>query len=321
MLGKRQQNRLLTVANAQPPGPAGRFFIVHPIVLHFTAHQSASRRTVMKAENALTVSPTSGLSELKRAKSLIRLTESILGTPMPARNRTDEQGRKQGYWVEHDVFNDGDVCEGTYVDGEKHGHWVERDDKGYVCEGPYVDGKEQGHWVLRWGEGGDEEEGPFVDGKRHGHWVWRYTDNSGYLTVWKGPYVDGEKHGRWVWWGADISCETGEILFVNGKEHGHWNGKEYGHWVERLADGGVVEGPIVDGKRHGHWVFRWADGTVWEGPFVNHKTHGHWVFRSADGAVWEGPFVNDKKHGKWVWRFADGVVSETCWENGNPIDC
>jgi len=50
----------------------------------------------MKTKNAITVRPGPDLPALKRAKSLIRLTESILGkSTAPARNRTDEQGRKQ----------------------------------------------------------------------------------------------------------------------------------------------------------------------------------------------------------------------------------
>jgi len=37
-------------------------------------------------------------------------------------NKTDEQGRKQGYWVEEYLF--GDVREGPYVDGGQHGEWI-----------------------------------------------------------------------------------------------------------------------------------------------------------------------------------------------------
>jgi len=110
----------------------------------------------MKNKNAITVRPASGLSELKRAKSLIRLTESILGTPMPARNRTDEQGRKQGYWVER--LGDILVSEGPYVDGKEHGHWVKRWFGGkFVWEGPYVDGERHGQWILRFADGGVSE--------------------------------------------------------------------------------------------------------------------------------------------------------------------
>jgi len=102
----------------------------------------------MKSENPLTVRPTPALSELKRAKSLIRLTESILGKSIaPVRNRTDEQGRKQGYWVER--YADGAVFEGTYKDGKRHGHWVFRHANGNVFEGPYKNGKEHGKWVWR----------------------------------------------------------------------------------------------------------------------------------------------------------------------------
>jgi len=85
--------------------------------------QHKTRKYVTVCANCAEDGPASGLSELKRAKSLIRLTESILGKSIaPARNRTDEQGRKQGYWVER--HDDGTVFEGTYKDGKMHGHWV-----------------------------------------------------------------------------------------------------------------------------------------------------------------------------------------------------
>jgi len=123
----------------------------------------------MKTKNAITVRPGPDLPALKRAKSLVRLTESILGKSIaPARNRTDEQGRKQGYWVE-------------------------RSANGIVEEGPFVNGKKQGHWVLRFADG-HVEEGPFVGGKKHGHWVLRFADGE----VWEGPCVDGKWHGKWV---------------------------------------------------------------------------------------------------------------------------
>ena len=62
-------------------------------------------------------------------------------------------------------------------------------------------------------------------------------------------------------------------------------GKRQGRWVQRLADGGVQEGPFVEGKRQGQWVERWADGRVREGPFVEGFRHGRWVLRHADGST------------------------------------
>jgi len=154
----------------------------------------------MKTKNAITVSPAPGFPELKRAKNLIRITERILATPVPVRNRTDEHGRKQGHWVERD--DDGGVQEGAYKDGKRHGHWVFRfanGDVDTVEKGPFVDGERHGRWVMRRVHcfGGTVEEGPFANGKRHGHWVLRCATCTG-KTVERGSFVDGEKHGQWV---------------------------------------------------------------------------------------------------------------------------
>jgi len=202
----------------------------HKAVIHHAecGHTSPSpthrRRTVMKNKNALTVRSNPGLAELKRAGNLIRITERILGKSIvPGHNRTDEQGRKQGHWVER--WSDGSVFEGPYVDDKQHGHWIWRFANGNVHEGPYVDGKRHGRWVVRLADGA-VFEGPYVDDKEHGHWVERFADGG----VYEGPYVDGKRHG---------------------------------HWVERFANGDVWEGPYVDGKKHGHWVVRTPDGTEW----------------------------------------------------------
>jgi len=111
----------------------------------------------MKTKNVITVRPGPDLPALKRAKSLVRLTESILGKSIaPARNRTDEQGRKQGYWVERSA--NGIVEEGPFVNGKKQGHWVLRFADGEVWEGPCVDGKWHGKWVHRFANGGVKRE-------------------------------------------------------------------------------------------------------------------------------------------------------------------
>jgi len=117
----------------------------------------------MKTKNALTVRPDPGLPELKRAGNLIRITERILATPtVPARNRTDEHGRKQGRWTE---FVDGDVYEGSCVDDERHGKWVVRLAKGGVWEYSYVNGKLHGKSVV-WKANGDVIETCRENGKK-----------------------------------------------------------------------------------------------------------------------------------------------------------
>ena len=136
----------------------------------------------MKNKNALTVRPTPALSELKRAGNLIRITERILGKSIvPGHNRTDEQGRKQGHWVEQDAY--GNVFEGAYVDDKEHDHWVERWADGDVYEGPYVDGKEHGDWVERFADG-DAWKGQFVNGERHGRWVSWKPNGTEAVTHW-----------------------------------------------------------------------------------------------------------------------------------------
>lgn len=76
------------------------------------------------------------------------------------------------------------------------------------------------------------------------------------------------------------------------------HGQKHGHWVERLPDGSVEEGPMVDGKKNGHWVARLVSGAVHEGPFVDDKMHGRWVVRNADGAAKTVHYVDGEPQAK-----------------------
>lgn len=100
--------------------PPGEMTCLPLSVLHSAARKSAIRRTALKTKNAIITSNAPGLPDLKRMDNILRIASGILSEPVaPAHNRTDEQGRKQGYWTES---VDGDVFEGPYVDGKEHGH-------------------------------------------------------------------------------------------------------------------------------------------------------------------------------------------------------
>lgn len=75
------------------------------------------------------------------------------------------------------------------------------------------------------------------------------------------------------------------------------------------------------GVRDERAVVRYIDGRVDEGCFVNGKRQGYWVERYPNGDAYEGNFVDGEQHGRWIERYANGDVVETCWENGNKVDC
>jgi len=106
-------------------------------------------------------------------------------------NKTDEQGRKQGYWVEEYLF--GDVREGPYVDGKRHGHWVWRGADGEVMtERNYVDGVEQGRMVVRYPDGTVRERN-YVDDVLQGRGVtWHPDGRVKHVTFRNGVKVDEE---------------------------------------------------------------------------------------------------------------------------------
>ena len=173
-----------------------------------------------------------------------------------------------------------------------------------------------------------------LEGRPSFCYMWNPYLRPDVAVTWTGKCSGGLAHGTgtvtWVWDGGKKTVESTGSL-TGGKSYGQWverlanggvhegpsvDGKRHGQWVERLADGGVHEGPYVEGKKHGRWVESWADGDVWEGPYVDGKLHGDWVLRAPDGRVHEGPYVEGKKHGRWVESWADGDVWEGPYVDG-----
>jgi len=119
----------------------------------------------------------------------------------------NQTGQKHGYCVE--LFADGRVFLGPYVNGEKHGNWVLRFPDGQVEMGPYADGTQRGRWVV-WFEDGTVEECHRVKGKRHGRVVqWRPDGR-----VVSGMYRNGRFSVRWSPVCGGLFCQLAETIFV-----------------------------------------------------------------------------------------------------------
>ena len=190
-------------------------------------------------------------------------------------------GRHHGLIVMR--FQDGNLAEGTYVNGVRHGDWVWKYPDGQVESGPYVDGEQHGRWLVEPPDGG-RLEGPYVDGEKSGQWVETFASGN----VGEGPYVEGQRNGHWVWTYPDGQVESGP--YVDGEQHGDW--------VELFANGNVAEGPYLNGQRSGRWIWRFPSGQVEEGPYVDDEQHGRWVVHPPDGDTYYVTFVRGVRQGR-----------------------
>lgn len=266
-------------------------------------------------------------------------------------NKKDEQGRKQGYWVER--LPEGDVAAVPHADGEEdeenqassaHARiliQVPHEDDGdgkerpqgqfkrlmdmadRLMDGPHADGESsevkstlvysKAHPHL----GGEEylwrgaAAGSYVDGHRQGHWDEKFPDGGSA----HGEYVDGKRHGDWIEKSPD--GEEAQGPYVDGKKHGQWIVRTVHDWENAYS--------YVDGKRHGFCVVHhgewgtegWRVGT---GHYVNDKKHGEWTFNVAGGIENKGAFVDGKKHGQWVESFPDGREARRIYRNGKEAE-
>jgi len=134
------------------------------------------------------------------------------------------------------TYENGNVYEGLWEDGERHGRGTSRYANGNVYEGEYKDDKRNGRGTFRFADG-DVYEGEYKDGKRHGRGTFRYASG----PVYEGEFKDGKKHGRGTY---------------------------------RFANGDVYEGEFEMQLYHGMGKLTYADGRVEEGRFERGRFMG-----------------------------------------------
>lgn len=212
----------------------------------------------------------------------------------------NENDERHGHGIYR--YEDGDVYEGEWKNGNEHGHGKYTSVTGDMYEGEWKDGLKHGHGIYRYAKG-DVHEGGWQNGKKHGHGIMRYA---GGVIVFEGEYRDGtwNGYGTYKW----SSGEGYEGEYVNGKRKGrgiwrHPNGDFY----EAEWDGYLIED---------HVIKTFTNGNVYEGQFKHSKMDGHGIMKFANGDVYEGEFEVDKMHGHGVMKYASGEVVEGEWEDG-----
>ncbi len=231
------------------------------------------------------------------------------------RGGAERHGEYRGYFNEDGVphgqgkmiYANGDVYEGSWLNGIKQGKGKMIDADGDVYEGDWVNGKHHGHGFFGFsdGEGGFDEtyNGQWENDKMHGRGIYRYPSGD----VYDGNWADDKKNGE------------GKMTYANGDVYeGSWN-DDFMHGPGKMtyANGDVYEGMWDASYKHGHGKMTYANGDVYEGPWHYGQRHGeNGTMRYADGNVYDGEWWKDNMHGDGTLRASSGrVIHEGLWKN------
>lgn len=189
-------------------------------------------------------------------------------------NRTDSQGRKQGFWKKIDD-NGKLIYEGRFVNNVPTGEFRYYHDNGELKSiSEFLNGVHKVKTTLFHPNGKAAAEGIFVDQIKDGEW--KYWDTDGTLITLEN-YKNGVKEGVW----ATYSANTGIIL----QEEHFLNGKLHGVCKTFFADGNISNLiTYVDGKRNGLSESYLVDKKVaTHGFYHNNRKTGVWEYYDQSG--------------------------------------
>ena len=174
----------------------------------------------------------------------------------------------------------GDVFDGTLVNGKRHGTGLFIWSNGQRYQGDWIDDMPTGQAVLDFANG-DHYEGPVENASPLGLGSMRYDSGDSY----KGSFTAGEPNGK------------GLYRWKNGQKFdGDWKGgKPNGEGKLQFANGDRYEGTVRNGAPSQTGTFTWANGDTYTGQWVDGRKNGQGKFTWTTGDRWEGTFENDQQ--------------------------
>jgi antitoxin component YwqK of YwqJK toxin-antitoxin module len=238
-------------------------------------------------------------------------------------NRTDNEGRKQGQWLE--FYEDGTVKrEVVYKDNQIDGIYKEFEPDGGLS---LVMEYEEGRIVEE-----DEEEilAEQIE-------IRREFDDDGNV-IFQGSYKDNVPVGIHRFFNAegevinayiynDLGVKVSEgVIDEQGNREGEWqdlypNGKvrakglyrnnnKSGTWTHYYPNGQTEQvGNFLRGLPDGLWTWYYEDGSLLrEESYFNGREDGRMIeYNELGEVITEGEYINGEKEGEWIYQVGDHV--------------
>ena len=182
------------------------------------------------------------------------------------------------------IGNNGDVYEGSWVEGEKHGQGRQAWADGHVYEGEWKNQLRHGFGKLT-GTGGDVYTGEYCMNKQQGfgYYQWAPSASSQFYV---GEWANGQTNGIGAYFWRDGSIYAG--YRKNHKKHG----KAVMYW----PDGRMYYGDFATDLMNGKGCMCWPNGEMYAGEWREGKRWGKGK-QTASESYYAGKWSEDKKHG------------------------
>lgn len=225
------------------------------------------------------------------ALMVLILTLSTMLSAQNAVNQTDENGLKQGRWIEKDKH--GQIkYKGQFKNDVPYGEFTYYYQNGKVKAISNIFNKGQCSYTKTFHKNGNLlAEGKYVDREKDSIWNY-YANDKNKRLVSVEEYKNNKKHGTWKNFYSNGNIAE-EVTYVNGVKEGIW--KQY------FEDGSIkFKVPVENGLK--------------EGLFTNYYPGGKVVNIS-------GTYNNGVKQGIWMYfnQKAEKTRRET-YENGTIVD-
>ena len=188
-------------------------------------------------------------------------------------NKTDNQGRKQGYWKKYEKGTL--VYEGRFVNDAPVGILTHYYTNGKIkSKSNFLSDKHKVEATFYDEQGKKASEGLFIDQQKEGEWKY-YGDKENVVKI--ENYKDGKKEGVW----KTFSNQTAALL----KEEYYKNNKLNGPRITYFANGDTnTVSSYIDGHAHGKYTSFYPDKKIsYHGIYHNDKKTGTWDYYDVDG--------------------------------------
>lgn len=204
---------------------------------------------------------------LTNAQSAISKTDTAL-------NQVDENGLRQGYWINY-YENGNKRFEGFFEDDKPIGTFTRYySSKGIQSIMEFKEDGKTAYGKIYYNNGELAAEGKYVDRLKEEEW--KYYSYYGLSLNYSENYQMGKKHG------------TSTIYFSDGKVSEVLNFKndmEDGVWAQYFKDGKIyLKSTFKEGKIHGDYMQYHPNGMLHiKGMYVEDRSHGEWFFYDEEG--------------------------------------
>ncbi len=217
-----------------------------------------------------------------------------------------------------------DTINKTDKNGRKQGYWRKKDEKGKLkYEGYFINDKPQGEFKYYYPEGNIKAVSYFYNNGGRS-FTKTYYPNGKLMS--EGYYLNEKKDSIWKYYnGYDVIVR--EEFYKNYLKHGNW--KTFSN------DGMLIETTTwKNGIKDGPWELNYIDGKI-KSQFKNNVLEGLYQDFSVDNKLKsQGKYIKGKMDGIWLWYNNDGTPIKrflykkdillkrelVTYENGKPVN-